>query len=101
MERKRISKSLSEENNELKQYIESLNKECMELQAALFEEANKMVTQLLDNYFQAQTAYAAEHAAVKRAEEMKKENIVSCFIIFPRLFEITVLIIIVLIYFRY
>lgn len=40
---RRLSKTLSEENYELKQYIETLNKECMELQAALFEEANKMV----------------------------------------------------------
>lgn len=43
MDGKRLIKKLSEENNELKQYIETLNKECMELQAALFEEANKMV----------------------------------------------------------
>ncbi|KAL5964356.1 hypothetical protein TSMEX_007924, partial [Taenia solium] len=43
MESKSISKNLTEENNELKQYIDSLNKECMELQAALFEEANKMI----------------------------------------------------------
>lgn len=43
MEGKGLSKTLSEENNELKQYIETLNKECMDLQAALFEEANKMV----------------------------------------------------------
>lgn len=64
MEGKSISKKLTEENNELKHYIDSLNKECMELQAALFEEANKM----------AQNAYAAEHAAVKRAKEVEKEN---------------------------
>ncbi|KAL5112747.1 hypothetical protein TcWFU_008520 [Taenia crassiceps] len=66
MEGKSLSKNLTEENNELKQYIESLNKECMELQAALFEEANKM----------AQNAYAAEHAAVKRAKEVEKENLI-------------------------
>ncbi|VDK38721.1 unnamed protein product [Taenia asiatica] len=66
MESKRVSKTLTEENNELKQYIDSLNKECMELQAALFEEANKM----------AQNAYAAEHAAVKRAKEVEKENLI-------------------------
>ncbi|KAM3173947.1 hypothetical protein ACTXT7_011531 [Hymenolepis weldensis] len=66
MEGKRLIKKLSEENNELKQYIETLNKECMELQAALFEEANKM----------AQTAYAAEYAANKRADECGLENAV-------------------------
>ncbi|KAM7540523.1 hypothetical protein Aperf_G00000021225 [Anoplocephala perfoliata] len=64
MEGKGLPKTLSEENSELKQYIESLNKECMDLQAALFEEANKM----------AQTAYAAEYAAKRRADEFKKEN---------------------------
>ncbi|VDO04936.1 unnamed protein product [Rodentolepis nana] len=64
MEGKRLTKRLSEENDELKRYIETLNKECMELQAALFEEANKMT----------QTAYAAEYAAKKRADECSKEN---------------------------
>ncbi|VDM16194.1 unnamed protein product [Hydatigera taeniaeformis] len=66
MEGKSLSKNLTEENNELKQYIDSLNKECMELQAALFEEANKM----------AQNAYAAEHAAVKRTKEVERENLI-------------------------
>nr|CDS30280.2 glucosamine fructose 6 phosphate [Hymenolepis microstoma] len=64
MEGKHLTKRLSEENDELKRYIETLNKECMELQAALFEEANKMT----------QTAYAAEYAAKKRADECSKEN---------------------------
>ncbi|VDD74987.1 unnamed protein product [Mesocestoides corti] len=64
MDGKGLSKALIEENVQLKLYIDELNKECLELQAALFEEANKM----------AQDAYAARHTAVKRAEELSKEN---------------------------
>lgn len=38
-------KLTSEENIGLKSYIERMNSECMELNATLFEEANRMVSE--------------------------------------------------------
>lgn len=64
MESKQSVQRLTEENAKLKQYIEELNKECMELQASLFEEANKMT----------QAAFGAQHKAEKRAQEKIREN---------------------------
>ncbi|VDK79949.1 unnamed protein product [Dibothriocephalus latus] len=64
MESKQSNQCLSEENAKLKQYIEELNKECMELQASLFEEANKMT----------QAAFAAQNKAEKKAQEKSREN---------------------------
>lgn len=43
MDSKPPPKSLTDENVQLKLYIEDLNKECLDLQASLFEEANKLV----------------------------------------------------------
>ncbi|KAL7062091.1 hypothetical protein AAHC03_01268 [Spirometra sp. Aus1] len=64
MESKQPIQHLAEENTKLKQYIEELNKECMELQASLFEEANKMT----------QAAFGAQNKAEKRAQEKIREN---------------------------
>ncbi|CAH8504058.1 unnamed protein product [Heterobilharzia americana] len=53
-----------EENVSLKSYIERMNSECMELNAALFEEANKMVNEAL----------AKQHYAAKQLKEKTQEN---------------------------
>ncbi|CAH8839063.1 unnamed protein product [Trichobilharzia szidati] len=53
-----------EENINLKSYIDRMNNECMELNAALFEEANKMVNDAL----------AKQHYAAKQLKEKIQEN---------------------------
>ncbi|CAI2726101.1 unnamed protein product [Schistosoma spindalis] len=57
-------KLTSEENISLKSYIERMNSECMELNATLFEEANRMVHEALSK----------EHYAVRQAKEKIQEN---------------------------
>ncbi|KAF5398601.1 hypothetical protein PHET_07975 [Paragonimus heterotremus] len=57
-------KTLLEENVGLKSYIENMNTECLELNAALFDEANKMVI----------AARSKQHSAEKRAKEKAQEN---------------------------
>ncbi|CAH8498635.1 unnamed protein product [Schistosoma guineensis] len=57
-------KLTSEENIGLKSYIERMNSECMELNATLFEEANRMVHEALSK----------EHYAVRQAKEKIQEN---------------------------
>ncbi|KAF8566567.1 hypothetical protein P879_05125 [Paragonimus westermani] len=57
-------KTLLEENVGLKSYIENMNTECLELNAALFDEANKMVI----------AARTKQHNAEKRAKERAQEN---------------------------
>ncbi|KAA3678379.1 uncharacterized protein DEA37_0015067 [Paragonimus westermani] len=57
-------KTLLEENVGLKSYIENMNTECLELNAALFDEANKMVI----------AARSKQHNAEKRAKERAQEN---------------------------
>ncbi|KAK4469620.1 hypothetical protein MN116_007154 [Schistosoma mekongi] len=53
-----------EENISLKSYIERMNNECMELSAALFEEANKMVSE----------AMSKQYYANRQAKEKMQEN---------------------------
>ncbi|CAH8476153.1 unnamed protein product [Schistosoma turkestanicum] len=53
-----------EENVSLKSHIERMNSECMELNATLFEEANKMVYE----------AMSKEQYAVRQAKEKIQEN---------------------------
>ncbi|TPP60780.1 Glucosamine-fructose-6-phosphate aminotransferase [Fasciola gigantica] len=57
-------KNAMEENAGLKSYIDNMNKECLELNAALFEEANKMVT----------TARTKQQIAEKKLKEKNQEN---------------------------
>ncbi|CAL8074506.1 unnamed protein product [Calicophoron daubneyi] len=57
-------KSALEENTQLKSYIHDMNSECLELQATLFEEANKMVNE----------ARKQQSLAERRAEERSQEN---------------------------
>ncbi|CAH8505651.1 unnamed protein product [Schistosoma rodhaini] len=57
-------KITSEENIGLKSYIERMNSECMELNATLFEEANRMVHEALSK----------EQYAVRQAKEKIQEN---------------------------
>ncbi|GAA47677.1 glucosamine-fructose-6-phosphate aminotransferase [Clonorchis sinensis] len=57
-------KLLLEENRGLKSYIENMNSECLELNAVLFDEANKMVI----------AARSKQYLAEKRAKEKAQEN---------------------------
>ncbi|TGZ44659.1 hypothetical protein CRM22_011184 [Opisthorchis felineus] len=57
-------KLLLEENRGLKSYIENMNSECLELNAVLFDEANKMVI----------SARSKQYMAEKRAKEKAQEN---------------------------
>ncbi|KER29601.1 hypothetical protein T265_03802 [Opisthorchis viverrini] len=57
-------KLLLEENRGLKSYIENMNSECLELNAVLFDEANKMVI----------SARSKQYMAEKKAKENAQEN---------------------------
>ncbi|KAA0191224.1 hypothetical protein FBUS_11168 [Fasciolopsis buskii] len=57
-------KTVMEENAGLKSYIDNMNKECLELNAALFEEANAMVN----------AARFKQNMAEKKLKERNQEN---------------------------